>query len=426
MNADARSNADAFRFGVGRMVTDAGKPAEVQAVPACLGRPIRVARVITRLNVGGPAQQAILLTAGLDRTRFRTTLITGVVGRDEGDLAPAARTRGVEPVVIPELGRAIHPLHDLLALGKLVRLFRRLQPDVVHTHTAKAGTLGRLAARLTAVPATIHTFHGHVLEGYFSPAMSQVFLRIERVLARRTDRIIVLSPRLREAMLAMGIGRPEQVEVIPLGLDLDRFLRAAQGQDDLRAALCIPPDVSLLGIVGRLAPIKDHPTLFQALAHLDAGDQVPHVVVIGDGERREELRRLAQSLDLAPRIHFLGWRNDLEAILSELDVVICCSRNEGTPVALIEAMAAGVPALSTDVGGVSDLIVHGETGWLVPPGDPLALARAIEVLLADPALRHRLAAAARPVALGRHDGKALIHRMEALYVTVMARKGGRA
>jgi glycosyltransferase involved in cell wall biosynthesis len=169
-------------------------------------------------------------------------------------------------------------------------------------------------------------------------------------------------------------------------------------------------------------PIKDHPTLFHALAHLDAGDQVPHVVVIGDGERREELRRLAQGLDLAPRIHFLGWRNDLEAILSELDVVICCSRNEGTPVALIEAMAAGVPALSTDVGGMSDLIVHGETGWLVPPGDPLALARAIEVLLADPALRHRLAAAARPVALGRHDVKGLLHRMEALYQGLLAAK----
>ena len=166
-------------------------PEKASALP--VDRPIRVARVITRLNVGGPAQQAILLAAGLDRTRFRTTLITGVVGRDEGDLAPAARTRGVEPVVIPELGRPVHPLHDLLALGKLVRLFRHLQPDVVHTHTAKAGTLGRLAARLTAVPATIHTFHGHVLEGYFSPAVSQLFLRIERGLARRTDRIIALS-----------------------------------------------------------------------------------------------------------------------------------------------------------------------------------------------------------------------------------------
>ncbi|MBI2000388.1 MAG: glycosyltransferase family 4 protein [candidate division NC10 bacterium] len=398
------------------------QPADVLAVPGSLGRPIRIARVITRLNVGGPAQQAILLTAGLDRARFLTTLITGVVGSDEGDLTPAARARGVEPVVIPELGRAIRPLYDLLALGKLVRLFRRLRPDVVHTHTAKAGTLGRLAARLTEVPTTVHTFHGHVLEGYFSPAASQVFLRIERMLARRTDRIIALSPRLRQAILAMGIGRTEQVEVVPLGLDLDRFRRPPQNRDDLRTALRIPPGTPLLGVVGRLVPIKDHPTLFQALAHLEAGSPATHVIVIGDGERRAELQRLAQSPNLTPRIHFLGWRNDLETILSELDVVICCSRNEGTPVALIEAMAAGVPVLSTDVGGVSDLIVHGETGWLVPAGDPPALARAIEVLLADPALRHRLAVAARPVALGRHDVKGLIRRMEALYQGLLAAK----
>lgn len=404
------------------MLTGVAQPANASAVPGSLGRPIRIARVITRLNVGGPAQQAILLTAGLDRVRFLTTLITGAVGRDEGDLAPAARARGVEPLVIPELGRAIHPMRDLVALGKLVRVFRRSQPDIVHTHTAKAGTLGRLAARLAAVPATVHTFHGHVLEGYFSPAVSQVFLRIERMLARRTDRIIALSPRLRQDILAMGIGWPEQVEVIPLGLDLDRLVHAPPGQEDFRAALRIPPDAPLLGIVGRLVPIKDHPTLFQALTVLAAGPRAPHLVVVGDGEQREELRRLARHLGLASSIHFLGWRNDLEAILGELDMVISSSRNEGTPVALIEAMAAGVPVLSTDVGGVGDLIVHGETGWLVPPGDPPALARAIQALLVDPALAGRLAAAARPMALGRHDVKGLIHRMEALYTAVMAEK----
>ncbi|MBI4736158.1 MAG: glycosyltransferase family 4 protein [candidate division NC10 bacterium] len=389
---------------------------------AVLGRPIRIARVITRLNVGGPAQHAILLTAGLDRTRFLTTLITGVVGRDEGDLSPAARDRGIQPIVVPELGRAVHPVRDILTLARLVWIFRHVRPDIVHTHMSKAGTLGRMAARLAGVPRTLHTFHGHVLEGYFSSMASHLFLWIERVLARRTDRIIALSPRLREAILAMGIGRTEQVEVVPLGLDLDRFRHPPQNRDDLRTALRIPPGTPLLGVVGRLVPIKDHLTLFHALAHLEAGSPAPHVVVIGDGERRAELQRSAQRLNLAPRIHFLGWRNDLETILSQLDVVICCSRNEGTPVALIEAMAAGVPVLSTDVGGVSDLIVHGETGWLVPAGDPPALARAIEVLLADPALRHRLAVAARPVALERHDVKGLIRRMEALYEGLLAAK----
>jgi glycosyltransferase involved in cell wall biosynthesis len=408
------------------MLTQAAQPAMMPVTPPPPGRPIRIARVIARLNVGGPAQQAILLTAGLDRTRFHTTLITGVVGRDEGDLSPAARARGVEPVVIPELGRAIHPMRDLVALGKLVRVFRQMRPDLVHTHTAKAGTLGRVAGRLAGVPTSLHTFHGHVLEGYFSWPTTQLFLGIERALARQTDRIITVSPRLRQAILAMGIGQPEQVVVVPLGLELDRFLRTPPAPAGLRPALHLTPGIPLLGIVGRLAPIKDHPALFRALTLLEAGSQAPHLVVVGDGERREELGRLADELGLASRIHFLGWRSDLEAILAELDMVICSSRNEGTPVALIEAMAAGVPVVSTDVGGVGDLVVHDETGWLVPPGDPPALARAIQGLLADPALRARLAVAARPAALSRHDVKGLIHRMETLYATVMAGKGGRA
>jgi len=408
------------------MLTDAGQSVAPSAGTASPNRPIRIIRVIARLNIGGPAQHAILLTAGLDRTRFLTTLITGIAGRQEGDLLSAAQARGVEPVVIRELGPAIRPLHDLVALGRLVRLFWRLRPDIVHTHTAKAGTLGRLAARLAGVPRSVHTFHGHVLEGYFSPAATAFFLRIERVLGRATDRIITLSPRLRLALLAMGIGRPEQVEVVPLGLDLDRFLWRPTSQADLRPSLRVPAGAPLLGIVGRLVPIKDHPTLFQALTLLPDGDQAPHLLVVGDGERREELQRLAHRLGLGSRVHFLGWRDDLETILGGLDVVICSSRNEGTPVALIEAMAAGVPVLSTDVGGVGDLVTHGETGWLVPPGDPSALARGIERLLGDPALRHRLAGAARPVALERHHVKHLIRRMETLYTGLVPERHGQS
>jgi glycosyltransferase involved in cell wall biosynthesis len=332
----------------------------------------------------------------------------------------------VEPIVIPELGRAVHPVRDLASLGKLVRLFRQLRPDIVHTHTAKAGALGRLAARLAGVPKSVHTFHGHALEGYFSPAATQLFLRIERVLARMTDRIVTVSPRLRQSLLAMRIGRPEQVEVIPLGLDLDRFLQMPRSQADLRLSLRIPAGAALLGIVGRLVPIKDHPTLLRALALFPDGGQSPHLLVVGDGERREELRRLTHELGLASRVHFLGWRDDLEAILGGLDVVICCSRNEGTPLALIEAMAAGVPVISTDVGGVGDLVSHGKTGWLVPPGDPAALARGIEILQDDPGLCRRLVAAARSAVLERHHVSGLIQRMETLYTDVLAEKGGRA
>ena len=383
-------------------------------------RPIRVARVIARLNVGGPAQHVILLTAGLDPARFQSTLITGVPDPDEGDLSPLARSRGLAPVVIPPLGRVMRPAHDLAALGRLVALFRRLRPDLVHTHTAKAGTLGRLAARLAGVPIIVHTFHGHVLEGYFSPALTRIFLGIERALARRTDRIVTVSPRVRESLLALGIGRPEQVEVVPLGLPLERFAAAAPGTARLRERLAIPPAAPLLGSVGRLVPIKDHPTLFAALCHRGVG--AAHLLVVGDGERRTALEAMARSLGLAERVHFLGWRDDLETILPELDMVICSSRNEGTPVALIEAMASGVPVLSTDVGGVADLVTHGKTGWLVPAGNPAALAGGIQDLLEDAERRRLLVTAARPVALGIYGASGLIQRVEALYTALAAEK----
>jgi glycosyltransferase involved in cell wall biosynthesis len=389
---------------------------------AARGRPIRVARVIARLNIGGPAQHAIFLSAGLDRARFATTFITGLVGETEGDFARGAIAQGVHPIVIPELGRNIRPGRDLRVLIKLTLLFRRLQPDIVHTHTAKAGALGRVAAWLAGVPVKIHTFHGHVLDGYFSPMATRALIGVERRLARLTDRLVTVSPRLRTQLLGMGIGRPEQIEVIPLGLDLQRFRQAAPEPPTLRRRLGLAAGTPLLGIVGRLVPIKDHATLFEAMALLRSGDQATHLVVVGDGEERARLAGLAGRLGLGGRIHFLGWRADLETILNELDVVICASKNEGTPVALIEAMAARVPVLSTNVGGVADLVTHGETGWLVPADDPSAMARAIGDLLGDPALRARLAAAGQTVVLERHQVAGLIRRVETLYTALMAGK----
>jgi glycosyltransferase involved in cell wall biosynthesis len=390
--------------------------------PGGSGRPIRVVRVIARLNIGGPAQQAILLTAGLDPARFVTTLATGLVDSGEGDFTGAAQARGVTPIVISCLGRAIRPGRDLAALGQLVRLFRAIRPDIVHTHTAKAGTLGRLAARLTRVPITIHTFHGHVLDGYFSPRVTRAILEVERWLARRTDRLVTVSPRLRAQLLGMGVGRPDRVEVIPLGLDLGRFRDASPALPTLRPSLGLAAGTPLLGIVGRLVPIKDHPTLFEALARLRRNGPAAHLVVVGDGDERSRLEALAGRLGIGGCVHFVGWRTDLETILQEMDVVICASKNEGTPVALIEAMAVGTPVLSTEVGGVPDVIDHGETGWLVPAGDPPALAHGARLLLEDREGALRRAAAARAVALERYDVSRLIPRIEALYTSLIAEK----
>lgn len=381
---------------------------------------IRIVRVITRLNVGGPAWHAILLAAGLNSGRFSTTLVTGSVGPAEGDFGGVARARGVEPVVIPELARRIRPHRDLIALGKLVRCFRGLQPDIVHTHMAKAGTLGRLAARIARVPRCVHTFHGHVLDGYFSPLAARSFLAVERALARRTDRLVAVSPRLREALLRMGIGRPEQVEAIPLGLDLERFVAVRGDPGRVRRDLRLLPGARLMAIVGRLVPIKDHPTLFAALGRLDPD---VHLLVVGDGESRGRLEALAGDLGLSDRVHFLGWRHDLEVILAGVDVVVCCSLNEGTPVALIEAMAAGVPVVGTAVGGVGDLVAPGRTGWLVPARDPAALAAAIREVFTTPALAAARAQEARRLVLERHTAQSLISRMEAFYQRLMEEGG---
>jgi glycosyltransferase involved in cell wall biosynthesis len=326
--------------------------------------------------------------------------------------------------VVPQLGRAIRPAQDLAAVVALVKLFRRLRPDIVHTHTAKAGALGRVAARVAGVPVKVHTFHGHVLDGYFSPAVTRGFVCAERTLARMTDRLVTVSPRLKTELLAMGIGRPEQFEVIPLGLDLGRFRRPRPASPTVRYGLGLDGDTPLLGIVGRLVPIKDHATLFRAIARLPSGAPAPHLVVVGDGDERPRLEQLARDLGLDKRIHFMGWRSDLETIVPEMDVVICASKNEGTPVALIEAMAAGVPVLSTDVGGVGDLVAHGTTGWLVPPSDPAAMAQAIGDLLGDAGRRARLAAAGQVVALEQHQVAGLIRRVEALYTDLLIKKQG--
>ncbi len=376
---------------------------------------LRVARVISRLNVGGPAIHTILLTAGLDRAAFESRLYVGAPGPAEGDMLPLARARGVEPIAVPGLGRSIHPGRDVAALCHLVREFRAFRPHIVHTHAAKAGALGRIAARLARVPATVHTFHGHVLRGYFNPPVTAAFRAIERALARRTTRIVAISPGQRDELLALGIGRPERMSVVPLGLELDGCLNAQARRGELRRHLRLPPEAKLVGIVARLVPIKDHAAFFEAAARVARADPAARFVVAGDGPLRPRLEAAARGAGLADRAHFLGWWEDLPALYADLDVVALTSRNEGTPVCLLEAMAAGVPVVATAVGGVPDVVRHGETGLLVPAGDPGALAAALASLLGDPERRSALGLAGRRAAYPAYDAKTLIARVEALY-----------
>jgi glycosyltransferase involved in cell wall biosynthesis len=403
-------------------------------------KPLRICRVIARLNVGGPAQHIIQLTAGLDSQRFEQLVVTGVEGPGEASSLPLARARGIDPLVIPELGREVSPREDAVTLLKLYRLFRGWRPHVVETHTAKAGTLGRLAALLAGVPRRVHVFHGHVFHGYFSPAKTRVFLEIERALARATTRIIALGEVQRQELLGYGVGRPETVVSIPLGLELTPFRDAERLRGRLRAELGLPvlagapaatsrgsgaggggeaqAETPLLGIVGRLVPIKAHEVFLAAAARIVEVVPGARFVVVGDGERRAELEAMASQPPLRGHVHFLGWRSDTPAIYADLDLLLLTSNNEGMPVSIIEAMAAGKAVVATDAGGTRSVVSHGETGILVPPRAPQALAEACIELLRDAPRRRRLGQAAQQAVYPRYDISTLLTTMAEFYTSL--------
>ena len=386
--------------------------------------PVRVLRVISRLNIGGPAVHTTLLTTRLDPTRYDSTLVTGTEEEGEGNYLELQGLSVPRLVRLPGLGREIRGLAEITVLRKLMAVIRRVRPHVVHTHAAKAGALGRVAARLCRVPVVVHTYHGHVLRGYFSPLKTSVFLRIERMLAHATDELVAVSPRVREELLHMGIGHPARFSVVPLGLDLDTFVMADRLRGSLRAELGLGARVPLVGIVARLAPIKAHEVFLAAAREVLA--EVPGTVflLVGDGPRRAGLERLAGEMGLGPNARFLGWRGDLPRVYADLDVVALSSRNEGSPVALIEAMAAGRPVAATRVGGVPDVVVDGENGRLVPPDEPVALARAVVDLLSAPDQRTRLGAAGRASVVARYGAQRLVDDIDTLYQRLLASRLG--
>jgi len=382
---------------------------------------IRVLRVIARLNVGGPAFHATLLTERLDPARYDSVLVAGSEGPSEGNYL-ALRGRSLEGlVVLSALGREIRGWPDVVALVQLIRLIRRVCPQIVHTHTAKAGTLGRLAAWLARVPVIVHTYHGHVFHGYFSPAKTRLFLAIERWLARRTDRLLTVSETVRSELLSLGIGTPEKLVVVPLGLDLEPFAGAGGLRGQLRGELGLGEDALLVGIVARLVPIKAHEVFLAAAARVIRKVPQSQFLVVGDGTRRAELETLAGRLGLEDRVRFLGWRRDLDRIYADLDLVALTSRNEGSPVSLIEAMASGRPVVATRVGGVPDLVEDGVMGYLVPPDDPEALAEAMVTLLADPDRRQAMGQAGRKRVIPAFSAERLLGDMDRLYAELLGR-----
>jgi glycosyltransferase involved in cell wall biosynthesis len=368
-------------------------------------RPIRVMQIITRLSIGGTSYQAVALTERLQGPQFQSVLLVGSVGPSEGSMEALAAERNVHLIRVPGLGREISPRSDGVTLYHLVQEMRRFRPDIVHTHLSKAGAVGRLAARLTRVPTVVHTYHNCVFHSYFSRPKTELILRIDRMLARWTDRIVVVGKAQEREILSFGVGRPEQMVCVPYGLELEPFLSAERHQGELRRELGMESDSALVGIVARLVPIKAHDLFLQAARCVVPSRRRIHFLIIGDGELRQPLEQQALALGFEvvshqPNqpplrrtpcgkaaqavVHFLGFRFDLVPIYADLDVVVLCSLSEGLPISVIEALAAARPVVATEVGAVRDLIMPGETGLLVRRGDASCLANAIRKQLEEP------------------------------------------
>jgi glycosyltransferase involved in cell wall biosynthesis len=387
---------------------------------------VKVLRAIARLNVGGPALHVAYLTAGLAQRGYDTTLVAGTLARGEESMAFVADAKGVRVETLDELHREISPLRDARAILRLAQLIRRERPTILHTHTAKAGAVGRIAALIAGEarpPIVVHTFHGHVLRGYFGPVRTLAFRTLERWLARSTTSLIAVSPEVRDDLVALGVAPASKFTVIRLGIELE----ARVGSDDGRRAqtrrvIGLGPDAFVIGWVGRMTAVKRTEDVVRTLRKLvDLGVDA-HLLLVGDGPDRDRLERHAHDLGVVRRCLFLGYQEDVARYYDAMDAVLLPSVNEGTPVSVIEALAAERPAVATRVGGTPDVIRDGVDGFLVGTGDTDALARRLAELAADPERRARMGAAGRERVLGRYAVDRLVDDVDRLYRELLAER----
>jgi glycosyltransferase involved in cell wall biosynthesis len=383
---------------------------------------VKIVRVIARLNMGGPALHVAYLTAGLRERGYETTLVAGTLARGEDSMAFVADGLDVDVVTIPELGREISPLRDLLATVRLAALIRRERPQILHTHTAKAGTVGRVAALLAGrarPPIVVHTFHGHVLRGYFGPLRSRLFRALEQILARHTTVLVAVSPQVRDDLVRLGVAPPEKFAVVRLGIELGERVASTDGRAETRRYLGIPDGRFAVGWVGRMTAVKRGDDVLAGFKLLRERGVEATLCLVGDGPDRPHLERRAHELGIIRDTLFLGYQEDVGALYAAFDALVLPSGNEGTPVSVIEALAAGRPVVATRVGGVPDVVRDGEDGFLVGPGATDELADRLTRLAGDPALRERLGAAGRERVLPRYAVDRLVDDIDRLYRSLL-------
>ncbi len=392
-------------------------------------RRISVMHIITRLDRGGSARSTFLTAIGHDKAKYSVGLVYGcpktISANDAASLhadLQVLRQVGVSVFDVPTLIRETNPVSDARATFALWRLLRRARPSVVHTHTSKAGAVGRLAAMLAGVPVVIHTPHGHIFYGYYGTVASVIIRLLERLLATITDRIVTLTDRGAEEHVRFHIAGPEKFVTIHSGIDLALFRSVRVDPAIKRKELGIPPEGPIVGTVGRLVPIKGLEWLLKAVPRVLVEFPQACFIIIGDGPMLDELKELAAELGISPRVMFLGTRSDIPECLVALDIFVLPSLNEGMGRAVVEAMAVGCSVVATRVGGIPDIVADGSIGLLVPPRDDRALAEAILTLLQDHSRRAAYGEAARRRVDGRFDVETMVRNIERLYDEVWQEK----
>ena len=394
----------------------------------------RVLRILNRLAVGGPVLNATYLSKYL-APDFETILVVGEKEDHEKSAAYLADGLGINYVTIKGMGRSINPGSDYFAYRELKKLIKSYRPDIVHTHAAKPGALGRLAASAAKVPVVLHTFHGHVFHSYFNSLKSNFYINTERFLARRTDAIVAISDQQKKELVEQfKIGPGEKFHVVPLGFDLDRFQTNREEKRKIfRREFGVEDDTIAIGIIGRLVPVKNHYLFLKAIKHVFENTQKKvKAFIIGDGETRNDLENMARETGIAfstqndphhpHALVFTSWRSDVDVINAGLDIVCLTSFNEGTPVSLIEAQAANKPIVSTRVGGIADIVLENETALLAEVQETEKFCAHLLHLVEDDGLRRKLGANSSSHVMQRFSYQRLVKDMSQLYYQLLEKK----
>ncbi|MBW2105160.1 MAG: glycosyltransferase family 4 protein [Deltaproteobacteria bacterium] len=391
---------------------------------------VKVIHIITRFDKGGSAENTLLTVRGLDKKRYDIILIKGLSLESEmgvretrvveHNLAEVERC-GIRTLTISELVRKIHPLYDLKAFVSLVKIFLKENPHIVHTHTSKAGILGRWAAFFARVPIIVHTPHGHVFWGYFSRWKTLVFVLLERLTAHITDKIITLTEQEKRDHLRYNIASEDKFLHVHSGVDLNKFFNVSVDPSEMKRNLGIPDNAFVVGTAGRLTPVKGHRYLIKAAKEIVAIKPDIKFLFLGEGELQEELEKMASELNIRENIVFLGWRPDVAEVMSMFDIFALPSLNEGMGRVLVEAMALAKPIVASNIGGIPNLIMQGKNGLLVPVADAKALASGIEFLMTNPKKRGEMGSAGKKIAAD-YSVDSMMQKIDQLYLELLKKK----